>query len=49
VADLPATARIITDPEERRQVLRPIAEKWGWEDLEDGVRYSPLVEVTVDQ
>jgi deazaflavin-dependent oxidoreductase (nitroreductase family) len=48
VADLPATARVITDPEERRQVLGPIAEKWGWDDLEDGVRYSPLVEVTID-
>jgi deazaflavin-dependent oxidoreductase (nitroreductase family) len=48
VADLPATARVITDPTERRQVLGPIAEKWGWDDLEDGVRYSPLVEVTID-
>jgi deazaflavin-dependent oxidoreductase (nitroreductase family) len=48
VADLPATARVITDPEERRQVLGPIAEKWGWDDLEDGLRYSPLVEVTID-
>jgi deazaflavin-dependent oxidoreductase (nitroreductase family) len=49
VADLPATARVITDPEERRQVLGPIAEKWGWEDLEDGVHHSPLVEVTIDE
>src|SRR6516225_516857 len=31
VADLPATARVMTDPDERRQVLRPIAEKWGWD------------------
>jgi len=48
VADLPATARIITDPDERRRVLQPIAEKWGWDDVEEGVRYSPLVEVTID-
>jgi deazaflavin-dependent oxidoreductase (nitroreductase family) len=48
VADLPATARVITDPEDRRRVLQPIAEKWGWDDLEEGVRYSPLVEVTID-
>jgi len=48
VADLAATARVITDPEERRRVLAPIGERWGWDDLEDGVRYSPLVEVTFD-
>ena len=48
VADLPATARVITGPEERRRVLGPIAEKWGWDDLEEGVRASPLVEVTFD-
>jgi deazaflavin-dependent oxidoreductase (nitroreductase family) len=47
-ADLPATARVISDVGERRQVLGPIAEKWGWDDLEDGVRHSPLVEVTID-
>ena len=47
-ADLPATARVITDTEERREVLSPIASKWGWQDLEDGVRHSPLVEVTID-
>ena len=48
VADRPAPARVITDPEERRRVLTPIGERWGWDDLEDGVRYSPLVEVTID-
>jgi deazaflavin-dependent oxidoreductase (nitroreductase family) len=48
VADLPATARVITDPEERRQVLGPIADKWGWDNVEDGVRFSPLVEVVID-
>jgi deazaflavin-dependent oxidoreductase (nitroreductase family) len=48
VADLPATARVITDPQERRRVLTPIAEKWGWDDLDAGLRESPLVEVTID-
>ena len=46
-ADLPATARVITDPEERLAVLAPIAEKWGWDSVEEGVRSSPLIEVTI--
>lgn len=28
-ADLPAEARVISDPHERRTVLRPIARSWG--------------------
>ena len=48
VADLRATARVIDDPEERREVLGPIGAKWGWSDIEEGVRYSPLIEVTIN-
>ncbi len=44
VADLPATARPITDVEERRRVLAPIARLWGHQ-LEVMVASSPLVEV----
>jgi hypothetical protein len=44
VADLPATARPVTDPEERRRVLAPIARGWGY-GLELMVGSSPLVEV----
>jgi hypothetical protein len=44
VADLPATARPITDVEERRRVLAPIARSWGY-GLELMVASSPLVEV----
>jgi deazaflavin-dependent oxidoreductase (nitroreductase family) len=46
-ADLPATARIIGDEKERRQILPHIARAWGRRDLETMVRYSPLIEVTI--
>lgn len=44
VADLPATARPITDVEERQRMLAPIARGWGY-GLELMVGRSPLVEV----
>ena len=47
-ADLPATARVITDQAERRAILPHIARAWGRDDLEDMVRDSPLIEVTLD-
>jgi deazaflavin-dependent oxidoreductase (nitroreductase family) len=47
-ADLPATARIIDEENERREILPHIARAWGRRDLEQMVRYSPLIEVTVD-
>jgi len=45
-ADLPATARIITDEAERRTVLTEVARAWRRNDVETMVTYSPLVEVT---
>jgi deazaflavin-dependent oxidoreductase (nitroreductase family) len=45
-ADLPATARVIEDGAERREILPHIARVWKRNDLEDMVRYSPLIEVT---
>jgi deazaflavin-dependent oxidoreductase (nitroreductase family) len=45
-ADLPATARIIDQEKERREILPHIARAWGRRDLEQMVRYSPLIEVT---
>jgi hypothetical protein len=44
-ADLPARARVITEPEERERVIGPIAAKWGY-GRELMVASSPLVEVT---
>ena len=46
-ADLPATARVITDRDERERLLRPIADAWRI-DLGVMVRSAPLVEVTFD-
>jgi deazaflavin-dependent oxidoreductase (nitroreductase family) len=46
-ADLPATAREITDPKERRQVLEEVARHWKRDDVETMMQYSPLIEVTV--
>ncbi|HLQ15808.1 MAG TPA: nitroreductase family deazaflavin-dependent oxidoreductase [Candidatus Eisenbacteria bacterium] len=48
-ADLPATARVIDEEKERREILPHIARAWGRRDLEQMVRYSPLIEVTFQQ
>jgi deazaflavin-dependent oxidoreductase (nitroreductase family) len=46
--DLPATARVIEDEAERREILPHIARNWGRKDLETMVKQSPLIEVTLD-
>jgi deazaflavin-dependent oxidoreductase (nitroreductase family) len=45
-ADLPAMARPISDPTERREVLRKVAVNWQRDDVDTMVEWSPLVEVT---
>jgi deazaflavin-dependent oxidoreductase (nitroreductase family) len=45
-ADLPATARVITEEAERRQILAEVARAWRRDDLDKMVQYSPLVEIT---
>jgi deazaflavin-dependent oxidoreductase (nitroreductase family) len=47
-ADLAATARVITDDAERREVLPHIARNWKRDDVENMVATSPLFEVTID-
>jgi deazaflavin-dependent oxidoreductase (nitroreductase family) len=47
-ADLPATARIITDESERREVLTQVARIWKRNDVHLMVEQSPLIEVTFD-
>src|SRR5919205_475508 len=42
-ADLPAKARVITDEDERRQVLTEVARNWRRRDVDTMVRYSPLI------
>jgi deazaflavin-dependent oxidoreductase (nitroreductase family) len=47
-ADLPATARIISDDAERRELLPHIARNWKRDDVETMIEQSPLFEVTID-
>jgi deazaflavin-dependent oxidoreductase (nitroreductase family) len=44
-ADLPATARIVTEESERRDIFRKVITVWTTQDLETMTRYSPLIEV----
>ena len=46
-ADLPATARIIDDPAERRAVLNQVARVWRRTDVDEMVQQAPLIEVTI--
>ena len=46
-ADLEGTARVITDPSERRALLTGVARNWGRTDLDTMVADSPLIEVTI--
>jgi deazaflavin-dependent oxidoreductase (nitroreductase family) len=49
-ADLPGTARIITDPAERRAVAEWLV-RHSWPRMDPGAMatYSPMIEVTLDQ
>ena len=44
-ADLPATARVIDEEAERREILPHVARNWGRTDVEKMVLESPLIEV----
>ena len=48
-ADLSASARPITAEAERRVVLTKVAASWQRGDIDEMVRYSPLVEVTFEE
>lgn len=48
-ADLPASARVVTDEVERRRVIEWVkAHAWPKVDVDEMVVYSPLIEVTID-
>jgi deazaflavin-dependent oxidoreductase (nitroreductase family) len=47
-ADIPATARVITDESERRAVFPLVAAAWGRRDLEAMVANSPLAEISLE-
>ena len=46
--DLPATARVISDEAERREIIPFIAANWRRTDIDRMVEQSPLIEVTLD-
>jgi deazaflavin-dependent oxidoreductase (nitroreductase family) len=48
-ADVPATARIVTDRDERRRILEHVARTWRRTDLDVMVDWSPLIEVVYDE
>jgi deazaflavin-dependent oxidoreductase (nitroreductase family) len=48
-ADLPATARPIIEPSERRAIMSQVARNWDRNDLEVMMARSPLVEVVFDE
>ncbi len=47
-ADLAATARVITDDAERREVLPSVARIWKRDDIDAMIESSPLFEVTIE-
>jgi deazaflavin-dependent oxidoreductase (nitroreductase family) len=48
-ADVPATARVVTDPDERRPLIEAAAKRWGRTDVMDMLRHSPLIVLTIDE
>ena len=48
VADLPATARVVTDTDERRPLIEAAAERWRRTDVENMLEHSPLIVLDVD-
>lgn len=47
--DLPATARPILEPDERRELMARVAQNWGRTDLDVMLVHSPLVEVSFEE
>jgi deazaflavin-dependent oxidoreductase (nitroreductase family) len=47
-ADLPATAREITEPTERRRIMEQVARNWGRRDVDRMMTGSPLIQVAID-
>ena len=47
-ADLPATARVVTDEAERRRILERVAWAWRRTDIDRMVEQSTLIEVVLD-
>jgi deazaflavin-dependent oxidoreductase (nitroreductase family) len=48
VADIPATARVVTDPDQRRPLIEAAAQRWGRTDIPVMLEHSPLIVLDVD-
>ena len=48
VADVPATARVVTDLEERRPYIEAAARRWRRTDVPEMLQHSPLIVLTLD-
>jgi deazaflavin-dependent oxidoreductase (nitroreductase family) len=47
-ADVPATARVVEDADERRPFMEAAARRWRRTDVDAMVDHSPLIVLTVD-
>ena len=47
-ADVPATARVLSDLAERRPLIEAAAKAWGRTDVDVMLAHSPLIELTVE-
>lgn len=47
-ADVPATARVVTDPEDRHPYIAAAARRWRRSDVDAMLAHSPLIVLTVD-
>ena len=47
VADVPATARIVSDRDERRPLIEAAAQRWGRTDVDAMLEHSPLIVLSV--
>lgn len=47
-ADVPATARVVTEPAERRPYIEAAARRWRRTDVDAMLAHSPLIVLTVD-
>jgi deazaflavin-dependent oxidoreductase (nitroreductase family) len=48
-ADLPSTARELTEPVERRGIMERVARNWNRTDVDRMMTQSPLIEVIPDE
>ena len=48
-ADVPATARVVTDSDERRPLIEAAAKRWGRTDVSNMLLHSPLIVFNIDE